>query len=411
MDQALWKGRLVSAFLISKDYQQEKEIRETSKRKELMCPDPECGHPVLKYCHGDIKNAYFSHVQNTDCLYDRMEKQTSASVKDACYRLADLLSQKGFKVTLMTRVSKDHVAHLVLTDEKGRHAIEFITTKMGVNRLNELKALYEGLDLSLQMIVISDVVDLSAEDEVAFAKRYVLHEEDHILVFSHLSEEREGLQAALDNRDYRVIFPPSERIYSERHRLEDMTVVEGRVSACGFDQRFKAEQEKKQARADEIIRERAAERERVKAAMKAREEKEEREARERQARIEEERRRQSEKEEKAGAEAEQVQAAKEFVCIYCGLIGSEADFMIMGGEYGADQGVCRSAECQEEHQKAKRKKREEERLKLAEKGPGEEGGRTCPLCGGKLVARNGRTGKFMGCENYPRCHYTRNWGV
>ncbi|MDE5842593.1 MAG: NERD domain-containing protein [Muribaculaceae bacterium] len=31
----------------------------------------------------------------------------------------------------------------------------------------------------------------------------------------------------------------------------------------------------------------------------------------------------------------------------------------------------------------------------------------CPLCGGRLVYRNGRYGGFYGCSNYPDCRYTR----
>ena len=30
----------------------------------------------------------------------------------------------------------------------------------------------------------------------------------------------------------------------------------------------------------------------------------------------------------------------------------------------------------------------------------------CPRCNGKLKLRNGRNGKFYGCSNYPRCHFT-----
>ena len=30
----------------------------------------------------------------------------------------------------------------------------------------------------------------------------------------------------------------------------------------------------------------------------------------------------------------------------------------------------------------------------------------CPKCGGQLVERNGKYGKFLGCSNYPRCKYT-----
>lgn len=36
-----------------------------------------------------------------------------------------------------------------------------------------------------------------------------------------------------------------------------------------------------------------------------------------------------------------------------------------------------------------------------------EEGDACPLCGGRLVERNGRYGKFIGCSNYPRCRFTR----
>lgn len=30
----------------------------------------------------------------------------------------------------------------------------------------------------------------------------------------------------------------------------------------------------------------------------------------------------------------------------------------------------------------------------------------CPLCGGKLIKRNGKYGDFYGCSNFPRCRYT-----
>jgi len=29
----------------------------------------------------------------------------------------------------------------------------------------------------------------------------------------------------------------------------------------------------------------------------------------------------------------------------------------------------------------------------------------CPKCGGTLVLRNGKYGKFKGCENYPKCRF------
>jgi len=34
----------------------------------------------------------------------------------------------------------------------------------------------------------------------------------------------------------------------------------------------------------------------------------------------------------------------------------------------------------------------------------------CPKCGGQLSIRLGRRGRFIGCDNYPECDYTRNLG-
>ena len=35
-------------------------------------------------------------------------------------------------------------------------------------------------------------------------------------------------------------------------------------------------------------------------------------------------------------------------------------------------------------------------------------GELCPDCGGELVIKDGRNGKFIACSNYPDCKYTRN---
>ncbi len=36
-------------------------------------------------------------------------------------------------------------------------------------------------------------------------------------------------------------------------------------------------------------------------------------------------------------------------------------------------------------------------------------GRKCPKCGGDLVIRQGKYGKFIGCSNYPKCDYTERY--
>ena len=39
--------------------------------------------------------------------------------------------------------------------------------------------------------------------------------------------------------------------------------------------------------------------------------------------------------------------------------------------------------------------------------PPEKVGEECPECGGDLVYRNGRYGKFIACSNFPDCRYNR----
>lgn len=36
-------------------------------------------------------------------------------------------------------------------------------------------------------------------------------------------------------------------------------------------------------------------------------------------------------------------------------------------------------------------------------------GRACPECGGELVLRTGRFGRFISCSNFPKCKYTEPW--
>jgi DNA topoisomerase-1 len=43
-----------------------------------------------------------------------------------------------------------------------------------------------------------------------------------------------------------------------------------------------------------------------------------------------------------------------------------------------------------------------------ERRPAEPTGEKCPKCGKPLLAREGKRGKFLGCSGYPRCRYTRD---
>jgi len=48
----------------------------------------------------------------------------------------------------------------------------------------------------------------------------------------------------------------------------------------------------------------------------------------------------------------------------------------------------------------------EETITVPKRADGEAAGEQCPQCGGALVIREGKYGKFKGCANYPRCKWT-----
>lgn len=45
--------------------------------------------------------------------------------------------------------------------------------------------------------------------------------------------------------------------------------------------------------------------------------------------------------------------------------------------------------------------------KLIKNNKDEEFKDRCPRCGGKLIKRNGKYGKFMGCSNFPKCRFVK----
>lgn len=91
-------------------------------------------------------------------------------------------------------------------------------------------------------------------------------------------------------------------------------------------------------------------------------------------------------------------------CEYCGLIAKEDKFASYGGARHVNLGICKkcSAENKVKNPLATRldgngkdtiKRKYDETV--------------CPECGGKLVEKSGRYGRFIGCSNYPRCRFTR----
>ncbi len=89
------------------------------------------------------------------------------------------------------------------------------------------------------------------------------------------------------------------------------------------------------------------------------------------------------------------------MCDICGKISTEGDFQLYGGLNSLNLGTCRECypkKIKEEPKKESKEINKQKKMRYSE---------TCPDCGGKLVEREGKYGKFIGCSNYPRCRYSR----
>ena len=91
-------------------------------------------------------------------------------------------------------------------------------------------------------------------------------------------------------------------------------------------------------------------------------------------------------------------------CEFCGKMGKDSEFSSYGGAIGIHLNLGTCKECAVNNPQAQQ---------LHQMNKSEKANRTfdktiCPMCGCKLVERNGKNGKFIGCTGYPKCRYTRS---
>lgn len=90
-------------------------------------------------------------------------------------------------------------------------------------------------------------------------------------------------------------------------------------------------------------------------------------------------------------------------CEYCGKIAKDTEFSSYGGAIGVHLNLGTCKECSANNPAAKPSYHSEDSMPKRAYNP-----TVCPECGSKLVEKNGRNGRFIGCSGYPRCRYTRS---
>ncbi|MFR1436360.1 MAG: competence protein CoiA family protein [Acutalibacteraceae bacterium] len=244
MERATWNGKEIMAMEVAENYELEKEVREASGRKELLCPDSECEQRVLRYCHGDIKEAYFAHLNNEDCDYAQFDKINTSTLKAIRKRLYTHFKSVGYDVKLEVKILDHHYTHLLFvfpTSEK--IAVELGTQRTSANQIRFLTEKYKQKNVQVKWIVIGDIKRPVRENHVFFLKRYLLNEsvnKDLIVINSDCSE---AVQYKVDPNQYIYNGQPlhSENypdVYHEFSSIDFLTFEGNELSFKGFQQRF-----------------------------------------------------------------------------------------------------------------------------------------------------------------------------
>lgn len=93
-------------------------------------------------------------------------------------------------------------------------------------------------------------------------------------------------------------------------------------------------------------------------------------------------------------------------CEFCGLIATEGSFSSYGGANHINLGTCKECQANNPEAQISGKMMNQSKAVAKKRDPYE-----CPQCGGRIVEKVGRYGKFLSCSNYPRCDYKppRRW--
>ena len=244
MENALWNGKLLTASEVAVNYIIEKEVRKASGNKELQCPDNGCSHPTLRYCHGDIKDAFFAHLSNETCDYAIFDKDSPQIVRTIRRVLYDHFKKQGYNVRLEAKVLDHHYTHLLFDmPDNTQIAVEIGTRNLSANKIDSLTKKYQAKSIAVKWIVVDDTNKSIKEAQTYHLKRYLLNEstrKDLIVVDSNGT----GItQYKVDPNRYVYkgkLFSSENypETYTEMASLSDLSFNENELTITGFHERF-----------------------------------------------------------------------------------------------------------------------------------------------------------------------------
>ncbi len=412
-----------------------KELRAKSQNNELFCP---CGcgaNLVLVAGDKNLREQHFrikSGQQSENCTFTKEEK-TSVDSK--------IVLKCWLDENLHTDDLESRVPICDISDSKRRYEFSFISRKMGIaldycyNRINLSDEKQSVLDQNSQDIRIIHVVDyMNGGSEGQYPEGLMKIQEKQ--GFCLLLEETDAvyetaeMKASFCGQNIDGLW--QEIVFADGLLREYRIDQNGGVSFRGVSleilyeeaqRRFQeASDAERTRREEEIIRraeclkQRSIEAEKRLIAQCKRQEA----LAERRAKQEEERRIAEEK-----AQEEKRQSEEDFIrklasnleqqetqvrdaagnrwikCEFCGKIAMESEFSSYGGLGHINLGTCK--ECSANNLAVK-----QVLIEARQSIERKHDASVCPECGGKLIQKNGRYGRYLGCSRFPNCRYTRS---
>lgn len=176
MDKAIWDGRVYDAFDVAESYELEKQVRIASAGRKLRCPDPQCEFPCVKYCHGEIKEPFFAHIDKNGCDYSEYDAKTPSALKLIKRLVHDSFKRRGYNVEMDVKILPHHYTHLAVSFGERRVAIELANKNTSAAKLESLRERYKKINMSFVWLVVGYPEEEIDEKNVFFAKRYMLNE-------------------------------------------------------------------------------------------------------------------------------------------------------------------------------------------------------------------------------------------
>lgn len=244
MENAIWKNKNLTASDVANKFDLEHEIKRASRRKELLCPDKGCKSPIVRYCHGEIKGAYFAHLTNDKCDYADFDKKDTTVFRLLRLKLYKHFSAFGYTVKTEQKILEHHYSQLFFELPNGNKIVLELGSKLtSADIIDKLTENYDRIGVGIRWLVVDDANYVRKENELFYLKRYLANKSNHK---EYIIINKEGTtisQSRWDSNEYEyngrhIDVRGFGDFYTETGNLNSLTFDDGELTIKGFHDRY-----------------------------------------------------------------------------------------------------------------------------------------------------------------------------